>query len=198
MEKKTLLRYLFLTGCIILVSIFLPFGISYVSKSLSHRIRGQIETESEAPAEETEKKGSVGDPDKYVEDPYGNMLTNEEDIKAYEKYQDMVKSFSDYVSSFTTETMESSQVSRKEINSFLKYGADQFKEAAASYAYARWGTERTIRAVRFDSIRSYTDDEGNDVTQAMVEFLHTSNPETETGDMVICIYYKADGYFYFP
>ncbi len=201
MEKKTLLRYLFLCSCIIALSILLPSLISYVSSNVSGHIRGIQTEETETEAGETEKaagKYSVGNPDEYVEDPNGNLFTSEEDIKAYKKYQTMIDDFSSYVSGFTTDTTTGKGVSDKEMKSFLKKNREQFFEAAASYAYSRWGTERKIKTIRFDSIISYQDDNGDDITQAMVEFLHTNHPDTEKGDMVICIYYKADGFYYFP
>lgn len=201
MEKKTLFRYLFLCSCIIAVSILLPSLISYVSGNVSGHIRGIHTEETETETDETEKtdgRYSVGNPDEYVEDPNGNIFTSEEDIKAYKKYQDMVDSFSSYVSEFTTDTAAGKDVAEKEMKAFLKKNREQFFEAAASYAYSRWGTERKIRTIKFDSIISYQDDNGDDITQAMVEFLHTDHPETEKGDMVICIYYKADGFYYFP
>lgn len=202
MEKKTLLRYAFLTGCIIVLSITLPYLISAVSGHLASRIAGRNQ-ETEVTAEtESELYGvyEVGDPSQYAGDHLdsdSNVMSSEEQ-KQYEKYQEMVNDYQSYMTAFTHNTEKADSLENGAMEKFIGHNAEQFYEAAATYAYANWGTDRTIHTIRFDSIREYQDDNGDQVVQAMVEFLHTSHPETENAIQVVCIYYVNQGYYYFP
>ena len=158
-----------------------------------------------AHAEESESNSdgiyTVGDTDRYVEDPYlkpdENVMSSEEQ-KQYEKYQEMVDDYQTYLTKFTHETEKADSLKNGEMETFIGHNAEQFYEAAATYAYSTWGTDRTIRKIRFDSIKSYQDDNGEPVVQAMIEFLHTSHPETENAIQVVCIYYVNQEYYYFP
>lgn len=203
MEKKTILRYAFLAGCIMMISIALPYLISTVSDHLSSQIADRHpETEM---TEETESNSDevyvIGDPDQYEGDPYSDTNLSDmspEEQKQYEKYQEMVDDYQSYLTKFTHETEKADSLKAGEMEKFIGYNAEQFYEAAATYAYSAWGIDRTIRKIRFDSITSYQDDNGDQVVQAMVEFLHTSHPETEDAVQVVCIYYVNQGYYYFP
>lgn len=202
MEKKTLFRYAFLTGCIIVISITLPYLISAVTGHLASRIAGRdqgTEVTTEA-GSEPDGVYEVGDPSQYAGDhlnPDGNVMSPEEQ-KQYEKYQKMVDDYQAYLQTFTHETGKADTLENGAMEKFIGHNAERFYEAAATYAYANWGTDRTIRKIRFDSIREYQDDNGDQVVQAMVEFLHTSHPETENAIQVVCIYYVNQGYYYFP
>lgn len=202
MEKKTLLCYAFLTGCIIVISITLPYLISAVTGHLASRMAGRTQETEVITETETELDGvyAVGDPSQYAGDhldPDGNVMSPEEQ-KQYEKYQEMVDDYQTYLQAFTHETVKADSLEKGAMEKFIGYSAEQFYEAAATYAYAKWGTGRTIHTIRFDSIREYQDDNGDQVVQAMVEFLHTSHPEIENAIQVVCIYYVNQGYYYFP
>ena len=202
MEKKTLLRYAFLTGCIIVLSITLPYLISAVTGHLADRIAGRNQETEVTTETETEPDGvyAVGDPSQYAGDyldPDGSVISPEEQ-RQYEKYQEMVDDYQVYLQKFTHETVKADALENGSMEKFIGHNPEQFYEAAATYAYANWGTDRTIHMIRFDSIREYQDDNGDQVVQAMVEFLHTSHPETENAIQVVCIYYVNQGYYYFP
>ncbi len=198
MEKKVIARYVFLMLVLMALSVTVPSVISHVSGLFVSRIISSEESEAETEEEtQSEKTGSytIGNPEEYQDSP---KLMDPEMQKSYEKYDAMVKTYSSYVREFSREVMHDVKLAKKEVDSFLNHDSDQFYEVAASFAYNAWGTQRTIRALRFDSIISYTDDEGRPILQAMVEFLHTSHPESETADQVVCIYYKNEGFYYFP
>lgn len=204
MDKKTLLRYAFLAGCIIIMSVAVPYLISALSGYMADRIAGRnpqteatTETEAETQADGTY---SVGDPSQYTGDPYDPDAAqmSPEEQKQYEKYQKLIDDYQTYLESFSRETEKADTLKNGEMEKFIAHNPEQFYEAAATYAYAQWGTDRTIRKIRFDSIKSYQDDNGDKVIQAMVEFLHTSHPETENAMQVVCIYYVNQGYYYFP
>lgn len=201
MEKKTIYRYVFLTLCVILISVLLPYLISAVSGYMADRIAGkEKQPEVVQETEEVIPDGTyqVGDPSQYAGDHETVASMTVEEEKQYQKYQDMVQDYQSYLKEFTREIVKADSLKAGEMEKFISYNADQFYESAATYAYSAWGTDRTIRQIRFDSIKSYTDDNGDEVIQAMVEFLHTSHPDTEEGTQVVCIYYKNQGYYYFP
>ncbi|MDO4647827.1 MAG: hypothetical protein Q4B26_04185 [Eubacteriales bacterium] len=204
MEKKTLYRYIFLTVCIVILSVALPHLISFVSGRIVSHISSGTDTETETDREQESElpvgTTTIGDPSQYVEDLgyTGPVSMTQEEMEQAAKYETLVEEYQSYLGGFTKEVTAADTMKKGSMEKFIKHNPDQFYEAAATFAYSEWGTDRVIKSIRFDSITSYTDDNGDKVEQAMVEFLHTSHPETEEGMQVICIYYVNQGYYYFP
>jgi hypothetical protein len=206
MEKKKILQYGLMVGTIVVLSLLMPKAIRYLSGHLVNYIiqdeqnDTMIETEpvSEPATEEQLTEASngiykIGDPDLYVEssnssDASDHLEKEDGDLTTAKKYEAEAKAFDEYVSEFTPEYVES------EVGIMKTFLADKekFRQTAAAYAYAKWGTGRRIVQIEFNALS-----EEDDTYICMITFYHTDHPDTENGAMVFCVLRKEEGTYSF-
>lgn len=211
MDKKKLKQYGILMVLVIVISLIMPRGIRIISNyAVSRIIRtgGEKETGTEtetdtegSPGTEIEEAGtySIGNPDLYVEkeNPGGNVQSGlvpgpeGSDPELARKYEEEVRTYENYVAKFNPEYIEA----EKGIMDQFLINKEKFHDTIATFAFVKWGTDRVITRVQFDAISVAYDD--NPEVTCLIEFFHTSHPDTENGTMSFCVYNKAEDTYSF-